>query len=68
MNVGPSLASTIPDQAGSVYDYLDHNNPYSMFLTETSETETLEIVKNCKSKTSVDYNDLSMFLLKEIVN
>ena len=69
VNVGPRLASTIPDQAGSaVYDYLDHNNPLSMFLAETSETEILEIVKNCKSKTSADCNDLSMLLLKEIIN
>lgn len=47
MNVGPRLASTVPDQSGSVYDYLHHNNTHTKFLAGTFETVILVIVKNC---------------------
>lgn len=68
-NVGPSLARNIPNiREGNVCDYLFNRNEHSMFLTEVTDNEVINLVKNCKSKTSKDCEDISMILLKRVIN
>ena len=38
-----------------------------MFLSPTTEDEVIGIVKTCKHKTSTDSNDLSMSVIKKVI-
>uniref|UniRef100_A0A3Q3EXG8 Reverse transcriptase domain-containing protein n=1 Tax=Labrus bergylta TaxID=56723 RepID=A0A3Q3EXG8_9LABR len=69
VNVGPILAEKIPVSVRSDdknYDFIDIN-PKSMFLTAVEESEIIEIVHKCKNKTSTDYNDIDMRIVKQVI-
>ena len=68
VNVGPNLAKDIRQKENiSIHKYMDPPNASSMFLTPVTETEILNIVNQCKSKTSADVNNLSMKITKHII-
>ena len=48
----------------SVYDYLTSRNKKSMFLSPIDEYEVIYIKKTCKSKTSIDCDDIDFRLIK----
>ena len=69
VNVGPNLAAKIPQtEHASIYDYLCEPNSQSFFLNNTNEQEILNVVNNMNSKTSTDCNDVSMSVVKEVIN
>ena len=66
VNVGPILAEKIPVPVrsdDSNYDFIDIN-PKSMFLTAVEESEIIEIAHKCKNKTSTDYSDIDMKIVR----
>ena len=63
VNVGPNLAKNIPP---SIYDYMGHQNLNSMFINPVNEAEVIRIIKLCKPKDSMDYDDISMWVLSKI--
>ena len=68
VNVGPNLAKQVRvDDNSNIYDYLGSMNPQSMFLLPVSETEIINTVRLCKNKNSEDFNNLSMHVVKDIV-
>ena len=70
VNVGPVLAEKIPVPVRSddrINDFIDIN-PKSMFLTAVEESEIIEIVNKCKNKTSTDYSDIDMRIVKEVIH
>uniref|UniRef100_A0A3Q3LLQ2 Reverse transcriptase domain-containing protein n=1 Tax=Labrus bergylta TaxID=56723 RepID=A0A3Q3LLQ2_9LABR len=69
VNVGPILAEKISVSVRSDknYDFIDIN-PKSMFLTAVEESEIIEIVYKCKNKTSTDYNDIDMRIVKQVIH
>ena len=69
VNVGPTLAKKIkPSEKGSIHDYLDQRNVNSMFLNPVTEEEVYKIVKLFKSKTSNDFVNLNMSLIKKVID
>ena len=60
VNVGPNLAMNIPvvNNAASVYDYMGQQNLNSMFINPVNEAEVIRIIKLCKPKDSMDYDDI----------
>ena len=64
VNVGPKLASRIPNQALNPSYEMNYNYPNSFFLTPTNSFEVTEIIKNLKAKTSTDYNYISPKIVK----
>ena len=68
VNVGPNLAMNIPvvNNAASVYDYMGQQNLNSMFINPVNEAEVIRIIKLCKPKDSMDYDDISMWVLSRI--
>ena len=68
VNIGPNLADEIPSSEGKhVLDYMPAANPHSFFIEPTSENEVIDIVKKLKSKTSKDYNEVSMQIVKNVI-
>ena len=65
VNVGPNLAKNIPgvNNAASVYDYMGQQNLNSMFINPVNEAEVIRIIK---PKDSMDYDDISMWVLSRI--
>lgn len=68
VNVGPNLAAKIPNNCGSVSKYLGDKNMNSMFLTNVSELDILNTVRDLSNKNSTDCNGISMSLVKFIIN
>ena len=71
VNIGPTLASDIVISDTEPYmpaDEWGFSNPNSLFLNAVEEQEVMETVNTCKNKTSTDCNDLSMSLLKRIMD
>ena len=68
VNVGPNLAMNIPvvNNAASAYDYMGQQNLNSMFINPVNEAEVIRIIKLCKPKDSMDYDDISMWVLSRI--
>ena len=68
VNVGPNLAKNIPavNNAASIYDYMGQQNLNSMFINPVNEAELIRIIKVCKPKDSMDYDDISMWVLLRI--
>ena len=68
VNVGPNLAKNIPavNNAPSIYDYMGQQNLNSMFINPVNEAEVIRIIKLCKPKDSMDYDDISMWVLSKI--
>ena len=52
----------------SIYDYLENRNKHNLFLTLVNEEEVIGVVKIWESKTSTDYEDFSMTLVKKVIN
>ena len=69
--MGPQLAEHIndpqPKEVGVDEDYGD-NNPSSIFLRAAKEKEIIDIVSKCKNKTSTDWNEIDMTIVKKVIN
>ena len=68
VNIGPSLASEIKTTDTVPADEWGFCNPNSLFLRPVDEQEVMETVSKSKNKTSTDCNDLSMSVLKRIMD
>lgn len=69
VNVGPKLAKEIkPPQGGSTEKYLNERNPSTIFLRDTDRYEIIDIVRNFKNKTSLDWNGIDMTLVKQVID
>uniref|UniRef100_A0A672GYN6 Reverse transcriptase domain-containing protein n=1 Tax=Salarias fasciatus TaxID=181472 RepID=A0A672GYN6_SALFA len=66
VNIGPELASKIPD--GDDDHQFIKSNPNSMFLRAVDEVEIVNIVRNCKNKTSTDCDGVDMMVVKKVIN
>jgi len=68
-NVGPNLAKHIPNERGvSISDFMQETNNNSMFIEPVDENEMVKTVSKLKNKTSTDYDDMSMEMVKSIIN
>ena len=54
------------NNAASIYDYMGQQNLNSMFINPVNEAELIRIIKICKPKDSMDYDDISMWVLSRI--
>ena len=69
VSVGPDLAEQIPDpvtseeQSNSLID----QNLSSMFLTAVDEKEIINTVTKCANKTSEDFDDIDMSVVKIVI-
>ena len=70
VNFGPNLANDIPavNNAASIYDYMSQQNLNSMFINPVNEVEVIHLIKLCKPKYSMDYDDISMWVLSSIAH
>ena len=55
-------------ESRDIYSYLDGANDKSMYLPPVSEQEIIHTVGECKTKTSEDLDNLSMNIVKHIIN
>ena len=69
-NVGSNLAKHIPlpKNDTTIYNYLEENIEHTMFLDPVDDLEIIRTVQNCKNKTSTDFSDISMSLLKKVIS
>jgi len=65
-NVGKKLANKIPSSSKSYQDYLNINNPNSMFFTPTDESEIEKVVNSLKSKKSYGHDKITNWLIKKL--
>ena len=56
------------NNATSVYDYMGQQNLNSMFINPVNGAEVIRIIKLCKPKDSMDYDDISMWVLSRIAH
>ena len=68
VNIGPNLANNIPNSNTNFRNFLKDQNPQSMFFAPAVEEEIKDIVNNLNAKKSCGYDDITNFLLKNIVN
>ena len=69
INISLELSKDITVPANvSIYDYLENRNKHNLFLTPINEEEVIRVVKIWESKTSTDYEDISMTLVKKVIN
>ena len=54
------------NNAASIYDYRGQQNRNSMFINPINEAEVIRIIKLCKPKDLMDYDDISMWVLSRI--
>ena len=54
------------NNAASIYDYMGQKNLNSMFINPVNEAELIRIIKVCKPKDSMDYDDIGMWVLSRI--
>lgn len=66
-NIGPKLAKEIVNT--NQVDALSKipTTDKTIFIQATDENEIISVVKNCKTKTSADWNGLDMSVLKDII-
>ena len=67
VEVGPSLASSIPCNNGDVFYYLGSRNLNSIFLGSITKCDIISVVKDLGSKNSNDYSGLSMNVIKNVI-
>ena len=69
VNVGPKLAKDIDcsENENDVINYLGSRNNCSIYIQPVVEQEILQIVNNCKNKTSLDCEGFSMSTVKKII-
>ena len=58
---------TVPANV-TIYDYLKHRNNPDLFLTPVSEEGVIGVVRLWESKTSTDYEDISMKVIKKLID
>ena len=68
VNIGPNLASNIPDSGTNFRNFLKDQNPQSLFFAPVVEEEVKDIINNLNAKKSSGYDGITNFLLKNIVN
>ena len=66
VNIGPELASKIPDSSKHFLDYLGPSNDDSFIFSYVSQDTVLEYCKKIKPKSSQGHDGFSNILLKEI--
>ena len=67
--VGPKLASKIQNLDNeNIYDYLIQTNNNSMYLNPVDNQEIMNIVHDCKNKSSEDYDGMNMNTVKYIIH
>ena len=54
------------ENAASIYDYMGQQNLNSMFINPVNEAEVIHIIKLCNPKDSMDYDDISMWVVSRI--
>ena len=65
-NIGPELSEDITTPTNvSIYDYIENRNNQILFLTTVNEKEVIRAVNIWESKTSRDYEDINMHLVKK---
>lgn len=68
VNVGPNLAKIINDSETEGVDVdLWDRNPSSIFLRAVERNEIIDIVRNCKNKSSADWNNVDMIIVKKVI-
>ena len=67
VNIGPKLSEEIQDPVTSNDNLIDRNSK-TMFLMPVEEKEIIDIVNECKSKSSTDYNEIDMIIVKRVIN
>ena len=68
VNIGPDLASNIPQSGIDFCNFLKDQNPKSLFFAPVVEEEVKDIINNLNAKKSSGYDGITNFLLKNIVN
>ena len=70
VNVGVDLANKIPvpKQNKSFHDYMPKTNECNLFLSPVLQEDIITAVKNCKSKTSCEHNNIDMVIIKQVIN
>ena len=68
--VGPKLARTIDKDDGGVniFNFMGDTISNSMFIEGVIEDEVINVVNNCKNKTSCDCYGINMSFLKKIIS
>uniref|UniRef100_A0A3B3H5U1 Reverse transcriptase domain-containing protein n=1 Tax=Oryzias latipes TaxID=8090 RepID=A0A3B3H5U1_ORYLA len=66
-NVGNKLAMEIKEPIKKLKELSIQSNKFSMFLSEVSSNEILEIVRTFQNKRSKDWNDIDMSLIKNTI-
>ena len=64
--VGPTLASSIPQPQHNFEEYLKKNNSRSIYLAPTDEQEVIKLISNFKSKKSSGHDNISSIILKAV--
>ena len=54
------------NNVASIYDYMGQHYNNSMFISPVNEAEVIRIIKLCKRKDSMDYDDISRWVLSRI--
>ena len=68
VNLGPDLASKIPNSQTSFHSFLKERNSESLFFVPIVEEEIKEIVNSLNNKKSSGYDGITNFLLKSIID
>ena len=67
VNVGPNLSkTTVVNNAASIYYYMGQQNLNSILINPVNEAEVIRIIQLCKPEDSMDYDDISMWVLSRI--
>ncbi len=68
VNVGPDLVKTINDpETIEGVDNFQYRNSSSIFLRAVDREEIVDIVRQCKSKSSLDCNNIDMIIVKNVI-
>ncbi len=70
VGVWPQLSEKIIESGSENYESLGElveRNPHTIFLKPTDENEITGIINNCNSKTSTDFNDFDMTIIKKVM-
>ena len=65
--IGSNSAKRKTLQSGSFFDTLPNSNCNFMMLGKTDAKEILSIVEKFSNKSSLDFNDMSMYIINEII-
>ena len=68
VNIGPNLASSIPNSHKPFHHYLNNKNASSLFFDPVVEEEVKDIVNNLNTKKASGFDGITNFLLKNLVD